>query len=282
MHCTPPQTLGIHTLTVRFTSMYTYPILSANGLPARSSIQLDPSCNPSCNRLNNTRLDTRCDSDHASQMNVLKKIPGFSLSDYVHSPRAQALPSNFNSSQPEGLIIRQNTHSLSQELLQQRVEPYIRRSGRSRSWLPTPCYRAIESSPFLLSDATCLLSTSSASYADRCFCSKKRPNFHSSYPTSLTSTHYPYLTIAPFFCRQNISYIRHQKSSPASVFLTTLPFYLVRSSFPIALASSSRFQTAILHKCSTILHHNSEPPYRLHAHSVSHHRSSTKVQPMQM
>jgi hypothetical protein len=48
------------------------------------------------------------------------------------------------------------------------------------------------------------------------------------------------------------------------------------------LASSSRFQTTILHKCSTILHHNSEPPYRLHAHSVSHHRSSTKVQPMQM
>jgi hypothetical protein len=108
MRCTPPQTLGTHTLTVRFTSMYTYPILSANGLPARSPIQLDPSCN----RLSNTRLDTRCDSDHASHMNVLKKIPGFSLSDYVHSPRAQALPSNFNSSQLKGLIIPQNTLSL--------------------------------------------------------------------------------------------------------------------------------------------------------------------------
>jgi hypothetical protein len=105
----PPQTLGTHILTVRFTSMYTCPILSANNLPARSPIQLDPSCN----RLSNTRLDTRCDYDHASQMNVLKKIPGFSLSDYVHSPRAQVLPSNFNSSQPEGLIILQNTHTLS-------------------------------------------------------------------------------------------------------------------------------------------------------------------------
>jgi len=109
MCCTPPQILGTHTLTVRFTSMYTYPILSVNGLLARSPIQLDPSCN----RLSNTRLDTRCDSNHASQMNVLKKIPGFSLSDYVHSPRAQALPSNCNSSQPEGLIIPQNTHTLS-------------------------------------------------------------------------------------------------------------------------------------------------------------------------
>jgi hypothetical protein len=109
MRCTPPQTLGTHTLIVRFTSMYTYPIRSANGLPARSLIQLDPSCN----RLSNTRLDTRCDSNHASQMNVLKKIPGFSLSDYVHSPRAQALPLNFNSSQPEGLIIPQNILSLS-------------------------------------------------------------------------------------------------------------------------------------------------------------------------
>jgi hypothetical protein len=88
MRCTPPQTLGTHTLTVRFTSMYSYPILSANDLPARSPIQL----NSNCNRLSNTRLDTRCDSDHASQMNVLKKIPEFSLSDYVHSPRAQALP----------------------------------------------------------------------------------------------------------------------------------------------------------------------------------------------
>jgi hypothetical protein len=45
---------------------------------------------------------------------------------------------------------------------------------------------------------------------------------------------------------------------------------------------ASIFQTAIRHKCSTILHHNSEPPYRLHAHSVSRHISSTKVQPMQM
>jgi hypothetical protein len=34
------------------------------------------------------------------------------------------------------------------------------------------------------------------------------------------------------------------------------------------LSSSSRFQTAILHKCSTIPNHNSEPLSRLHAHSV--------------
>jgi hypothetical protein len=50
---------------------------------------------------------------------------------------------------------------------------------------------------------------------------KKRANFHSSSLTSLTSTHYPFLTSSPSFCRLNLSYIRHQKSSPASVLLTT-------------------------------------------------------------
>ncbi len=89
--------------------MYTYPTPSVNGLPARSLIQLDPSYD----RLSNTRLDTRRDSDHALQMNVPKKILGLSLSDYVHSPKAQALPSNFSSSQPEGLIIPQNSLSFS-------------------------------------------------------------------------------------------------------------------------------------------------------------------------
>jgi hypothetical protein len=123
--------------------MHACPILSANSLPARSPIQLSPSCN----RLSNTGLDTRCDSNHAPQMGVLKKIPRFSLSDCVHSPKAQALPSNFNSSQN-----RWSNHpskhlfSISSELLQQRTGPCIRRSGRSRSWLPTPCYQAIESS----------------------------------------------------------------------------------------------------------------------------------------
>ncbi len=106
---TPPQTLGTHTLTVRFTSMYTYPTLSMNGLPAWSPIQLDPSCD----RLSNTRLDTKRGSNHALHTNVLKKMLGFSLSDYVHSPKAQALPSNFSSSQPEGLIIPPNSLSLS-------------------------------------------------------------------------------------------------------------------------------------------------------------------------
>ncbi len=49
----PPSDPGYSLLTVRFTSMYTYPILSPNGLLARSPIQFDPSCN----KLSNTRLD---------------------------------------------------------------------------------------------------------------------------------------------------------------------------------------------------------------------------------
>ncbi len=65
----PTQTLGTRTLTVQFTSICTYPTLSANVLPAWSPIQLDLSCD----RLNNTRFDTRRNSDHALQMIVLKE-----------------------------------------------------------------------------------------------------------------------------------------------------------------------------------------------------------------
>jgi hypothetical protein len=39
------------------------------------------------------RLNTRHDLDHASQMNMLKTELGFSLSIYLHPPKAQTLPS---------------------------------------------------------------------------------------------------------------------------------------------------------------------------------------------
>jgi hypothetical protein len=63
---------------------------TANCLPAWSPIRLDPSFD----RLSNTRLDTTHSPDHALHTNASEKMLRFSLSDYVHSPRAQALPSN--------------------------------------------------------------------------------------------------------------------------------------------------------------------------------------------
>jgi hypothetical protein len=182
-----------------------------------------------------------------------------------------------------------NSLSLSWELLQQRAKPHIRRSGRSRSWLLTLCYRAAESLHFLLSDSTRLIWTSSAFYVDIFFCSKTKSEFHSSSPTSINL----YMLYFPnnhniLLQTESLSYIRHQKSSPClrpsnntSIRLQTealsdlppqllgcLSTYLVRSSSSSALSSSSHFQTAILHKCSMIPNHNSEPPSRLHAHSV--------------
>jgi hypothetical protein len=58
---------------------------------------------------------------------------------YMHSPRAQALPSNTVSYKQESLIVPPVlTHSLflslSYVFLQQRAKPHIRRSGRSRTW----------------------------------------------------------------------------------------------------------------------------------------------------
>jgi hypothetical protein len=130
--------------------MCTHPTSPANGLAARLPIRL----NPNCYALGNTRLNTRHDSDHASQMKMLKTKLGFSLSSYLHLPRAQALPSGL-----EILTTRKTDHSskahthslsLSRQLLQQRAKPNIRHSGRSRSWSRSPCYQATESLHLLL------------------------------------------------------------------------------------------------------------------------------------
>jgi hypothetical protein len=83
-------------------------------------------------------------------------------------------PRNSSSSQLEGLIIPQkHTHTLSRRLLQQRAKPNIRRSGRSRSWLPTQRYRAIRISLSSSVRLYFLIWTLSASYACRFLCSQK-------------------------------------------------------------------------------------------------------------
>jgi hypothetical protein len=192
-----------------------------------------------------------------------RKMLGFSLSDYVHSPRAQALPSNFSSSQPEGLIIPPNPlsfslrNSCSNEL--NHTSDAAEDHDHGYELFAT---ELLNSLPFLLSDSTRLLSTSSPSYTNRFFYSKKRQSFTAPLLLPFTSTHYPFLTIFFFFCTPELSSTSDTQNPRLP------PSYLVRFSSPIALSSSSRFQTAILHKCSTIPNHNSEPPSRLHAHSM--------------
>ncbi len=128
--------------------MYTHPTSPANGLAAWSPIWL----NPNCYAPSNTRLNTRHNSDHASQMDMLKTELEFSLSTYLHPPRAQTLPSGLKIFTTRDTDPSSNTHtfSLSRKLLQQRAKPDIRRSERSRSWSRSPCYQATESLHLLL------------------------------------------------------------------------------------------------------------------------------------
>jgi hypothetical protein len=149
--------------------MYTHPSSPANILATWSPIQL----NPNCYAPNNTRLNTRHDSDHASQMKMLKTELGFSLSSYLHLLRTQALPSELKFLTTRGTNHSSKTHTLSRKLLQQRAKPNIRRSRRSRSWLPTQRYRAIWISLSSSIRLYFLIWTLSASYACRFLCSQK-------------------------------------------------------------------------------------------------------------
>jgi hypothetical protein len=114
-----------------------------------------------------------------------RKIRRFSLLDYVHTPRAQALPL-----EPQFLTARGSDHSSKLSLrnsCSNELNQNIRRSGRSRLWLQTLCYRATESPPLLLADSTCLLSTSSASYPGRFPLLPKKKSLSSSSLTILIS-----------------------------------------------------------------------------------------------
>jgi hypothetical protein len=151
-----------------------------------------------------------------------RKTLRFSLSDYVHSPRAQALPSNLMF-----LIARGSDHSsklslsnsCSNELNQTSDAAEDHDHGHELFATELPNLFIFFCPTLLALFEHCLLPTQADSSAH-----KKRPNFHSSSLASLTSTHYPFLTSSPFFYRLNLSYIRHQKSSPASVLLTTHMF----------------------------------------------------------
>jgi hypothetical protein len=141
-----------------------------------------------------------------------RKTLRFSLSDYVHSPRAQALPSNLMF-----LIARGSDHSsklslsnsCSNELNQTSDAAEDHDHGHELFATELPNLFIFFCPTLLALFEHCLLPTQADSSAH-----KKRPNFHSSSLASLTSTHYPFLTSSPFFCRLNLSYIRHQKSSP--------------------------------------------------------------------
>jgi len=88
-----------------------------------------------------------------------------SFTDYMHSPRAQALPSNTVSYKQESLIvppvlIHSLSLSLSYVLLQQRAKPHIKRSGRSRTW-PNSLLQSSLLFSFLLSFSKSLPNSSS-------------------------------------------------------------------------------------------------------------------------
>ncbi len=206
---------------------------------------------------------------------------GFSLSDYVHSPRAQALPSN-------SVSYKQRVWSFLQTLS---LSPRYSCSNELNHTSDATedhdhGYKlfATELLNLFLSFCPTLLASSQHCLplpTDRSLCSK-RQNPKALLLPPFTSTHYPPNNLSITLQIETLSYTRHTNCSPAS-FLSFFLILFQNSLLKIAFSSPSRFQTATLHKCITIPNHNSEPPSRLHTHSVQPSQILNQmVLPMQM
>jgi hypothetical protein len=188
--------------------------------------------------------------------NASEKMLGFSLSDYVHSPRAQALPSNSVSYKQRVWSFLQTLslsprYSCSNEL--NHTSDATKNHDHGYELSATELLNLFLSfCPTLLASSQhCLpLPTDQSLYS-------KRQNSKAILLPPFTSTHYPPNNLSITLQTEALSYTRHCDCSPAS-FLSSL-VSCQNSLFQIALSSPSRFQTAILHKCITIPNHNLEP-----------------------
>ncbi len=154
--------------------MCTHTTSPANSLAAWSPIRF----NLNCYAPSNMRLNTRHDLDHASQMNMLKTELGFSLSIYLHPPKAQTLPSGLKifttrETDPSSKALSLSLHlgnSCSNELNQ--TSDIAEDLDRGHDLLATKL-----SSLFIFFCSIRIIWTSSTSYAGSFSCSQKETEF---------------------------------------------------------------------------------------------------------